>query len=60
MDFSNNYFDHGNKNTGIPLITIPFNIARRNHYLDSHCISTVMIPEMMSRAICCKKIILNK
>ena len=52
--------EHGNKNIGIPSIKIPFNIARRNHYLDSHCILTVMIPEMMARAICCKKIILNK
>ena len=46
---------HGNKNTGIPSIKIPFNIARRNHFFDSHCILTVMIPEMMARAICCKK-----
>ena len=48
------------KNTGIPSITIPLNIARRNLYLDSRCILTVMIPELMARAICCKKIITNK
>ena len=43
------------KNTGIPLIKIPLNIARRNCYLDSHCILTVIIPELMPRAIFCKK-----
>ena len=47
--------NHGNKNTGIPLIKIPLNIAHRNNFLDSHCILTVMIPEMMTRAICYKK-----
>ena len=26
---------HGNKNTAIPSIELPFNIARRNNYLDS-------------------------
>ena len=41
--------------TGMPSIKIPFNIASRNHYFDSHCILTVMIPEIMARAICCKK-----
>ena len=48
------------KNAGIPSIKIPLNIARRNRYLDSRCILTVMIPELMPRAICCKKIIINK
>ena len=46
-------YTHGN--AGILSIKIPFNIARRNHCLDSHCILTVMIPQMMTRAICCKK-----
>ena len=43
------------KKTGIPSIKIPLNIARRNRYLDSCCILTVMTPELMPRAICCKK-----
>ena len=42
-------------NTGIPSIKIQLNIASLNHYLDSHCILTLMIPEIMIRAICCKK-----
>ena len=53
--FSPTFSKHGNKNTEIPSIKIPLNIARQNHYLDSRCIITIMIPEMMSRAICCKK-----
>ena len=48
-------YNHGNKNIGIPSIKILLNIARRNYYLDSHCILVVMIPEMMTRAIYCKK-----
>ena len=36
----------GNKNTGIPSIQIPLNIARRNYYLDSRCTLTLMIPEI--------------
>ena len=43
------------KNTRIPSIKTLVNIARRNHYLDSHYILMVMIPEMMTRTICCKK-----
>ena len=46
------------KNTGILSIKIPLNVACRNRYLDFCCILTVMIPELMSRAICCKKIII--
>ena len=42
------------KNTRIPSIKTLVNIARRNHYLDSHYILMVMVPEMMTRTICCK------
>ena len=41
-------------------IKIILNRAGRSLYLTSRCTFTVMIPEMMSRAICCKKIILNR
>ena len=51
---------HENKNTGIPSMKIPLNIARQNHYLYSHCKLTVMISLMMSQAICCKKYFSNK
>ena len=59
-------FERGNKKTGIPPIKISLKIPRQNHHLDSRCKLTIMIPEMMPRAIknhkktCCKKIILNK
>ena len=43
------------KSQEILLMKIPLNRACGNHYLDSSCIFTVMIPEMMPRAICCKK-----
>ena len=33
----------------------PLNTACRNLYLDFICTLTVMIPEMISRALCCKK-----
>ena len=36
------------------------NRAFLNHYLDSRCRLMVTIVEMMSRATCCKKIILNE
>ena len=45
------------KNAGIPSIKIPLNIARRNRQLDSRCIITVMIPELMPPGICCKNIV---
>ena len=48
-------FNHGNKNTGIPPIKIPNNIARRNHYPDPHCILTVMTSGLMPRVVSCKK-----
>lgn len=34
---------------------IRLNKTRRNHYVDSHCILTVIVPEMVTQAICCKK-----
>ena len=43
------------KNTGIPSIKIPLNMVRRNHYLDFRYTLTIMIPELMPQAICCKK-----
>ena len=30
-------------------------MAYRNHHFDSCCILTILIPEMMPRAVCCKK-----
>ena len=41
--------------TGISSIKFGLNMARRNQYLDNRCILTIMIPEMMSRSIYCKK-----
>ena len=49
-------FNHGNKDTGMIFMKTPLNRACQNHYLDSRCILTVMITEVMSRAICCKKV----
>ena len=61
MNHGQAYTEQGSsKNTGIPSIKIPLNIARRNHYLDSRCTLTIMILELMPRATCCKKTILNK
>ena len=40
-----------NKNIEILLIKILLNRTCRNHYLDSHCTSIVMITEMMPEAI---------
>ena len=51
---------HGDKNTGILPIKIPLNRSYWNHYLDSRCTVTVMMPEMMPQALCCTNIILNK
>ena len=47
-------------NLGILSIKISLNRVRRSHYLNSRCILTVMVPEMMPQANCYKKIILNK
>ena len=49
-----------NKNKGMLSIKTPLNIYSWNHYLDSCCTLMLMIPEMMARAIYCKKINLNK
>lgn len=53
-------FDNENKNAGILSIKISLSKTHRNHYLDSHCILMVMVPEMMIRAMCCEKHVLNK
>ena len=47
--------DQGSSKTGIPSRKIPVNIARRNRYLDSHCVLTLMIPELMQRLYVVKK-----